>query len=249
MADGSEAERDKITVQPTTYASLDALEREYNNALARIEHQHEILTEFSREGMKMFRILILFVAVPATIIGAFSFDALLNFSNFLLSSELAISVVQDSGLTNQDVFIATGTFVVLSVGFHVLAAGQEFKGIRNQTNPNDIDFVLNHNVSDESYLRMKLELLSSRIEENRRTLGVMESVLAVGKLFALMAVGGVAILLYNIATGGPLSVLFLLGVTLIVGAALTKFPSNYLRSDTFFGDNQPYDYENIEVEE
>ena len=101
MANGSKAESDKITVQPTTYASVDVLEKEYTNAISRIEHQHEILTEFSREGMKMFRILILFVAVPATIIGAFSFDTLLTLSDFLLSSDIAVSVSQNSGLTNQ----------------------------------------------------------------------------------------------------------------------------------------------------
>jgi hypothetical protein len=249
MANGSKAESDKITVQPTTYASIDVLEKEYANAISRIEHQHEILTEFSREGMKMFRILILFVAVPATIIGAFSFDTLLTLSDSLLSSDIAVSVTQDSGLTNQDIFITTVTFIILSVGFHVLAAGQEFRGIRNQTNPADIDFVVDHDISEESYLRMKLKLLRNRIKENRKTLGVIESILAVGKLFTLIAVGGVGILLYNIASGRPLSVFLLLGLIIIIVAALVKFPSSYLRSDTFFSDDQPYEDENVELKE
>lgn len=249
MANGSKAESDKITVQPTTYASIDVLKREYASAISRIEHQHEILTEFSREGMRMFRILILFVAVPATIIGAFSFDTLLRLSDFLLSSDIAVSVSQDSGLTNRDILVTTGTFIVLSVGLHVLAAGQEFRGIRNQANPDDIDFVVNHNISEESYLRMKLRLLRNRIKENRKTLGVIESILAVGKLFALVAVGGVGILVYNIASGRPLSVFLLLGLIIIIVAALVKFPSNYLRSDTFFGDDQPYDGETIELKQ
>jgi len=249
MANGSKAESNKITVQPTTYASVDVLEKEYTNAISRIEHQHEILTEFSREGMKMFRILILFVAVPATIIGAFSFDTLLTLSDFLLSSDIAVSVPQNGGLTNQDILVTTGTFITLSVGLHVLAAGQEFKGIRNQTNPDDIDFVVDHNISKESYLRMKLRLLKNRIKENRKTLSVVESILAVGKLLTLISVVGVGILLYNIAIGRPLSVFVLLGLIIIVAAALVKFPSSYLRSDTFFSDDQPYDDEIIELKE
>lgn len=249
MANGSKAESDKITVQPTTYASVDVLEKEYTSAISRIEHQHKTLTEFSREGMKMFRILILFVAVPATIIGAFSFNTLLTLSDFLLSSDIAVSVPQNSGLTNQDIVVTTGTFITFSVGLHVLAAGQEFKGIRNQTNPDDIDFVVDHNISEESYFKMKLSLLRNRIKENRKTLAVIESILAVGKLFTLMSVGGVGILLYNISSGRPLSVFFLLGLSIIVVAALVKFPNSYLRSDTFFSDDQPYDDETIELKE
>lgn len=248
MTDGSEDMDDKITVQSSEYPSLEALEHEYTNALNRIEHQHDVLNEFSREGMRMFRILILFVAVPATIIGAFSFDTFLNFSEFLLSSEISISSPIGDGFTVQDVLVASGVFAALSVGFHISATGQDFKGVRSQTNTNEISVLLEHDISKESYLRMKLELLSDKIEENRKTLGVIEDFLAIGKVCTLGTVVGVSILLYNVATGNPFSVFYLLGLSLVAGVGLTRLPRNYVRVDSLFGDKEPYDNDEIEVQ-
>lgn len=248
MGEESESASRVIEVQASSEAGLEALEMEYKHVLDRIEHQHDVLKEFSREGMKMFRIMILFFAIPATVIGAFSLDTLLNFGDFLLSSKTAISFFSDEGFTHGHVFVSTGVFAILSIAFHIPATGQEFKGIRNQTNPNDISLLIDHNLTEESYLRMKLELLRDRIEENRKTLKVMEDFLAVGKVFTLLTVGGVGILFYNIATGRPISVLVLLVALAFILWVMQKLPSNYTRSDRFFVEEDPFDDEyNVEV--
>lgn len=217
MNGGSDLAEDPITVQSGEYPDLDVLGKEYINALGRIEHQHEILKEFSKEGMKMFRVLILFVAVPATILGAFSIETLMNLSDVLINSEPAVSFPSDRYFTKSSIFNSTGVAAVLAIAFHVPASGHELKRIRNQTNPNDIGLVVDYDITEESYYRMKLKFLIERIEQNRKVLRVMENLLSIGKFFTLFTVLGVGVLFYNVGTGGPVSGFALIGAILLIG--------------------------------
>lgn len=243
MGGDSEESSRTIEVESTSGPGLDALEKEYANAKARIEHQHEVLKEFSREGMKMFRIMILFIAIPATILGAFSIDALLNFTEVLLSSETAVLFYNNDGFSHSQIFVSSGVCAVLSIIFHISASGQEFKGIRNQTNPNDMGLLIEHNITEESYLKMKIELLCERIKENRKTLRILEDFLAAGKIFTFLTVSGAGILFYKIVTGQPISVIVLLVIAAFLVWIMNKLPSNYIRADRFFGEEEPFDDE------
>lgn len=241
MNEEPDTSNDSIRVQSAGSPDIEPLEEEYNNALAHMEHQQEILKEFSREGMKMFRVLILFIAVPATILGAFSIDTLLNFSGLLVNSETAVSFPSNVDFTHEQMFVSTGVAAILAIAFHIPATGQEYKGIRNPTNPNDMGLLINHDITEESYLRMKLELLCSRIEENREVLKVMENLLAAGKIFTQLTVFGVGVIFYNIVTGAPVSGFVLVGVGLLIMGIEYKLPRNYVRADNPFLDADPYD--------
>lgn len=207
---------------------------EYQNAQDRLAEQQETFREFSNEGMNIFRLLLLFVAAPAAILGALGSGVLGQFGQSITSSTCAVQ----TGVDCISMLHLTGTTTLglfLTAVLHIAPAGYEARGVHNLTNPSDLHEVLNSDESSTEYYRRRLREYRDRIEHNDRIIHYQEGFLGIGKGVLVSTIGGLAVLSYPILIGPPLPAVIFWAVMIIALfgglATLYSFPRPYTKAD------------------
>lgn len=214
---------------------LHIFEKETQDAQERLKQQQATIKEFSREGLKMLRILLLMIGTPAAIIGALQPNTLADISSQILSSRGAIEAAGVS-LSMNLVAGVTGFVFTMSIVSNVVAAGYEERGIHNLSNPEDLSEVLNGSPDSEKYYRSKLEKYKSRIEYNDSVLNGFETILTVGKATAVISIYGIVTILYVILTDSPVGLGWAATAALILlgpaAVTLWSLPNKYRKVDS-----------------
>jgi len=213
---------------------LDVLSDEGENAKERLSKQHETLREFSQEGMNMFRLLLLFVAAPAAILGALSPEGLQRLGEVLLANECAIGTAQMCLSTNW-LSIFTGGLFVFAAGMNIVASGYEARAIHKITNPEDVVDTITLKPSLRDYRERQLTNAVKRIHHNNRVISVMEQFLTFGKIFLYLGAFTTGTLAYIILSRSSIPaihwIIALVVYFLPLGYYIRKTPTDYRRAD------------------
>lgn len=215
--------------------SAEIFQLEYENAKSRLAEQQETLRDFSHEGMRMFRLIILLIAAIAAFVGALSPDLLVHFGDTIISESCAVS--SEFGCVSVGMItILSGILLVIAAVLNVVAAGHEAVGTFNFTNPEDIyQSLKNPEVSVTQHHKNQLEECIKRIDHNDRIISGTESILAMGKFVLLLSIFGFASLFYITSTGAALpAVYWFIAFILIFIPPILIFsyvPKRYLKVD------------------
>ena len=185
-----------------TNTDIDVLQSEYENAKERIKQQREELKEFSREGLQIFRLSILLVGVPATVLGAFKPNSL---SQLIESATSSTCVVSEFCLPTYMFTYMAFVAYLFGVLLNIMASGYESRGAHNISNPEDINKITSSNDSLMKYYHRRLKTYEKRITHNDRLLHVEESVLTGGKITLSFAVLFAVPPVFKIVTGSLIS--------------------------------------------
>lgn len=212
------------------------LEIEFQNAKQRLTEQRETLKEFSKEGARIFRLMLLFVGAPLAILGALGPQVLLNLSDTLTSNQCLITFPSGC-LSASLITILTGLGLIFSAIFNVLAGGFEARGAHNLTNPEDIHLTIQSNRDISDHLRERLIDYRDRIEHNDRIIHIQESLLMSGKFLLILSIYGVGTLIYALLSNVEIrfinwAIVFLIHF-LLLGLLLLYVPKEYVGSDTW----------------
>lgn len=229
-------------------AEAEILEMEYQNGIERLRQQQDTFQEFSREGMRIFRLLLLLVAAPAAILGALSPQIIANLGNVLLSGSCALTY-SGGCVPIGWVSISTGALFLISMFLNVAASGYEAHGVRNLTNPNDIDSLLADSDKGKiAYLKEKLHQFQGRIRHNDQIISAEELLLGTGKSTIIFTMYGAASIIYVIVADSSVPVIIWL-----IGFMISMLPVYWFFRDTpdlyeqqdhfFFGGTPIYDRE------
>lgn len=222
------------------------LEIEYENAKRRLGEQRETLKEFSNEGARYIRLLLLFIGTPLAILGALDPDTLLRTIRNLTSTECVVTFPVDC-LSANLISILVGITLIFSIVTNILAGGFEARGIYNATDPNDLQQTIHFDNSASEYLQDRLKDYRDRIEHNDRVIHTEESLLVGGKFTLILAVYGLGTLAYALLTEVTIQFVIWIGILAalwaIIFLPLIYLPSNYMQSDRFIRFNPLYDTE------
>lgn len=245
MIDKEERERveNEIVISTSEMFDKDVLQSELDYSIQEIQHQQNTFKEFSREGMKMFRLLTLFIAIPATILGAFNAGNMDPLINTIMSSRPAIVFPLEFVFSMSQVFVSTSIAIILAMAAHTPAMGYEYRGIQSITNPKDMKFVNEHKVNQETYYKFKLNLLRDRISDNDDVLFMIESYLSIGKFLISAGILGAGVIFYSVATESAISWIWFSPIALLVFLSLIQLPSRYIKADQLFSKSPPYEDE------
>lgn len=236
---------------------VEVLAIEHQNVKDRFSEQHETLREFSQEGMNIFRLVILFVAAPAAILGALSPENLQQLGELLLSNECAIR----NGSTCIPIHFITfmsGLLLVLAVSVNVAASGYESRAIHNYTNPEDVILTIESNFLMQEYYNNRLIESVDRLDHNERVIMVMEQFLAFGKVFLYLSIFTITTLVYVILSDSPIPLIRWAGLLFLyllpIVYYMRELPQEYLRADNattlpLYDREKVVDYTNSQINE
>jgi len=229
---------------------LEILEYELEKANERLSQQKKTLREFSQEGMNIFRLILLFVAGPAAILGALSPETLTEVTGVIFSNECTVRVPGWGCVSFQYYTIATGASIALSAIANIAGAGYEARATYAFTNPTDIIEATQQDISKYKYKKKRLEDTVERIEHNNRIIRMMEEFLAIGKAFLSFSTFLVLSLVYLGITGSEISLLVWLVALLIYYSPLLAyiryFPDSAYRADRVINQDPLYDRDRVE---
>jgi len=206
-------------------------QEEYENAGARLQEQRQTLENFSNEGLRVFRLSVLLVGVPVAVLGAIDSQSLGNTVELLYSTDCAVSSLSVCIADMKSILYLIVPAFLITVLLHIMSSGFEARGVHNQTNPDDIYKIRNHQLSEREYYKKKLSVYEGRIEDNDRVIFAIETFLGFGKFFFSVSVSGMFILTYVLAFGEPFEGLWILSVVLIILGASHVFPTSYHKAD------------------
>ncbi|SFS92636.1 hypothetical protein [Halostagnicola kamekurae] len=213
------------------------LQTEYEGAKERLSQQQDTFKEFSREGLQMFRLLLLFVAAPTALFGALDPQTLVQVNDLVTSNYCTISGIEGCLMSMKWVSALTGSFLVLSAGMNLFAAGYEARGVHNASNPEDLHRIISNDDFEEDYWRERLKTYRERIDHNDRVIWIKESLLALGKVTLLISIFGITSVIVVTMIGSPLKIRQWLTVLLVflfpMLLSLQKAPKRYADADAF----------------
>ncbi|MFD1564421.1 hypothetical protein ACFR99_12775 [Haloarchaeobius amylolyticus] len=225
-------------------SNLRILETEYENAQERLNQQQECLKEFSKEGMQMFRLILLFVAAPIALLGALDPQTLYHVNSAIMSND-CVTPVLGPCISFRTASYVTGTFLIISAGVNLFGAGYEARGVHNLSNPKDISWVLSTDHSEKEYLQDRLETYRNRIKHNDSIIGVKEFFLAFGKFTLLLSIFGITTIAAALIIGSPIgplqSVFVLLLFLLPMVSQLRNAPDAYMDTERYPGYSPIYE--------
>lgn len=240
------------------HKQTDIVIHELENSKNRLGEQQNTLRSFSKEAMKMVRLLILLVGVPIALFGTLGPDTWQKTIELLLSNDCIVSMGAVC-LANRVFSIFSGAMVIFTMVLNVGAAGLEAHGVRNHTNPIDLSRILEDKFDDGSpYLRDRLEARKSRMRHNDQIISTMEKILAVSKATLVFAIMGSSTLAYGLVAQTPINsllwALFLLLPVLVFGFISKNLPKDYIQQDSILngGDliyDRSEDYKSMVQEE
>ena len=213
-----------------TGSNPDVLEKEMELARSRLQEQRDTLNGFSDEGLRVLRLLLLFITAPAAIVGALNFEILTEIYNLLLSDQSVIDLYFDT-FSASIVFQASLGFFAMALVLNTFAMGLEARGIANGSNPNDVFLTYSNGYTKSQYYKMKMEEYVLRIDQNDRVISVMEQFLAVSKTFIMMWGILILTLIYSLFTSQPVGIHVLLIPFLLALFYSRSLPASYMRSD------------------
>ncbi|OAQ53305.1 hypothetical protein HTG_07445 [Natrinema mahii] len=221
----------------TRESDLDILQAEYEGAKERLSQQQDTFKEFSREGLQMFRLLLLFVAAPTALFGALDPQALVQVNSIITSNDCAISGLGGCMMSMKVISALTSIFFIVSAGMNLFAAGYEARGVHNASNPEDLHRIISNDDFEENYWRNRLKTYRDRIDHNDRIIWMKESLLALGKVTLLISIFGISSVIVVIMIDSPLKIHQWLTVLLVfLFPMLYSFrnaPKVYLDADAF----------------
>lgn len=223
---------------------------QYENAKQRLNQQREEVKEFSQEGLRTFRIIILLVAGPAAILAALELELLYELIDFLTSNRCA---VENICISTYDITRAAFVLLVLSVFFSIIASGYEVRGIHNASNPEDIHRTTSQDESLSDYYSRQLNEYQKRIVHNDKILHIEESLLSLSKVSLTFSVYCIIPIIYVMVTGSRIKLEYLIALLasfVIIVAALSYYrPAGYITSDRIIAFSPIYKMPEDETDE
>lgn len=243
----------------TLASNKQILEIEYERARERLSEQQETLKEFSREGLKIFRLFLLFIAAPIALLGALDPQTLFQARDLLISGDCAIFGLRSCAFSIKAISSLTGVFLVMCAGMNLFASGYEARGVYNATNPEDINEVISDTKPEGDYWKERLKAYQKRIDHNDRIIWVKESLLVLGKVTFLLSIFGIVSIIAVVMNESPLrSPVWLAVLVLFLSPSaylLLKSPPEYRDTDVFssysplYDNNYKQESDDAEIEE
>jgi len=208
----------------------DVLKEELEMAKSRLQEQRDTLSNFSDEGLRVLRLLLLFITAPAAIIGALNFE-ILNEIYILALSDQDVINIYFGAFTANTVFKGSMVIYALALILNTSAMGLEARGIANGSNPNDVFLALTNEYDRVEYYKVKLREYVVRIDHNDRIIAVMEQFLAVSKACIMMWAILILVLFYSLIVEESIGIHLILLPFLLMILYTKSLPMDYMKSD------------------
>lgn len=231
------------------------LEFEYENSKERLSQQTRTIEIFGKEAIKSFRLLLIAIAAATALVGALDLSLLQQLGDQLTAERCALNSPSNCLLSMRGYSLLTAGVLLFTGMGNLAVAGYEARGIRNITNPRDIEGVLTNEMTDEDYLKRRLSIYRDRIRHNDEIISALEAGLAITKASFSLSLFLLGTSVYILTTGGSLGLLLATGVFIIlylpIGLLFLKTPSDYKAADSLYTPDPVYslDEENVFDEE
>ena len=207
---------------------ITALREEYDNAKENLNQQSQTFQLFAEESQRMMRITLVFAGLLLTAITSFEIDII----GQIITSEQRVIAGSSDRLFLQVRHLGVLIVVSLLASTVTHTIGNEARAVGTVGEVDDIQEVLKYDtLPEKEYLQNRLEKYSKRIERNKGTIRVMESILGYGKSFIIFS-GILITLIGYVEYIGPIPRWVpLVGGSLALGLVyylVTKFPDEYL---------------------